>query len=609
MAKGKYKARKENRDAFQLAEDLARARTQLREEQRRLVEVRERAERDAQLRADLAEAIAARDAACAPQLARIASDRDVIRAATRQLTDLTRDIARHWQKVSEWGWTEFGPETYYAILSGKRAFVTEGVASRRLKSAATEAIQRARGVRTESALDFTAQQKMALGMAVAAATGTELPDDVTAVDGPEWDAYIEQVQADSAAVIAFKSPPPWLDIAAMDTHPISQLLGASSAVAEVTVNAPDALPNVVELSTGTAALREAVAAAGAHSVAEAYIDTLQHRVTQANQSQIPTMVASSAAYPAPADAAAMQAWYAASAMGAWARHRTTANAQVAVAAAAAVPFWLPPGHTIAYLDSDPLSGEDIEDIRLPFAQVLVAFAEPPRLPAINPGPLADDPRMKWIDYIVGSGEGLPGVKDMIIGGTDEFQSPLPTLWDVIAARGAHVEAVLLLADAHGRLEDLFAWCVMIPSHTAGGALGRWVIAASRRATRYSSLIANAAAVAAWADWHRPGQARGLDEQDVTAGGEAPRQQRRPEDTVHVLNVTATTPVDPQSSAAGEPTGRTTAPHRRRGHWRRQHFGPGRTQTRRIRIAPVMVNAGRLGADRPQIYRLPTPKAS
>ena len=35
--------------------------------------------------------------------------------------------------------------------------------------------------------------------------------------------------------------------------------------------------------------------------------------------------------------------------------------------------------------------------------------------------------------------------------------------------------------------------------------------------------------------------------------------------------------------------------------------PRRTQTRRIRIAPVMVNAGRLGAARPQIYRLPTPR--
>ena len=33
------------------------------------------------------------------------------------------------------------------------------------------------------------------------------------------------------------------------------------------------------------------------------------------------------------------------------------------------------------------------------------------------------------------------------------------------------------------------------------------------------------------------------------------------------------------------------------------------QTRRIRIAPVMVNAGRLGADRPQIYRLRTPTLS
>jgi hypothetical protein len=62
-------------------------------------------------------------------------------------------------------------------------------------------------------------------------------------------------------------------------------------------------------------------------------------------------------------------------------------------------------------------------------------------------------------------------------------------------------------------------------------------------------------------------------------------------------------------AKGEPTGRTTAPHRRRGHWRRQHYDYGRTQTRRIRIAPVVVNAGRLGAARPQIYRLPKPTLS
>jgi hypothetical protein len=185
------------------------------------------------------------------------------------------------------------------------------------------------------------------------------------------------------------------------------------------------------------------------------------------------------------------------------------------------------------------------------------------------------------------------------------------LWDAIASRGAHIEAVLLLADAHGHLDDLFAWCVAVPSSAAGGVLGRWVIPASRQHSSYANLVANAAAVAAWADWHRPGQSRTVDEQGAdSAGGEAGgSRQKRPEDSVHVLNVTATTPAEPRLLAKGEPTGRTTAPHRRRGHWRRQHYGPGRTQTRRIRIAPVMVNAGRLGADRPQIYRLPTPTLS
>ena len=95
---------------------------------------------------------------------------------------------------------------------------------------------------------------------------------------------------------------------------------------------------------------------------------------------------------------------------------------------------------------------------MPFAQVLVTFAEPARLPAIDNGVLRDDPRMRWIDHLVGSGRELPDGREMIIGATNNFQSPLPAFWDAIAARGAHIEAVLLLADAHGRLDDLFGWC-------------------------------------------------------------------------------------------------------------------------------------------------------
>lgn len=604
MARGKYKQRKNNQDAAQLASELAHVRAQLAGEQARLAEVAERADLDARLRADLRTATAARDAVCAPQLERIASDREAIRGAARQLDEAVRELARHWSRIADWGWETFGPESFYAILSGNRAYLSDGVVSTRLNYDQTEAIQRARGIRKDAALDFTADQKMALAKASAYATGTVLPDDVTDVDGPEWDAYMTAVEEDTAAVIAFKSPPPWLNVTADDVHPVSQMLGANPVGAVVTVDAPETVPTVTELSTGSAALRDAATAAGAPMVADAFIGTLQHNVTAASRSQIPSLVAGGSPYPSPADAASLQAWYAVSATGAWGRHRNATNGRIAVAAAAAVPFWLPPGHTMAYLDSEPLSGEDIEDMRMPFAQVVVTFAEPARLPAIDTGVLREDPRMRWIDHLVGTGKGLPEGRDMIIGATNNFQLPLPTLWDAIAARGAHIEAVLLLADAHGHLDDLFGWCVAIPSQTAGAVLGRWVIPAARSLTSYANLVANAAAVAAWADWHLPGHTRAKNEHEPSEPGAGVRKHA--EDTVHVLNVTATTPVDPQLTAKGEPTGRTTAPHRRRGHWRRQHFGPGRTQTRRVRIAPVMVNAGRLGADRPQIYRLPAP---
>ncbi len=606
MARGKYKQRKHNHDAAQLAEDLQRVRAQLAEAKTKLAQVQERAEVDSRLRSDLNAAVAARDAVCAPQLDRIAADRDVIRAGTRQLAEATREIARHWSKIGDWGWEKFGPESFYAILSGNRAYLTEGVVSTRLNHDQTEAIQRARGIRKDAPLDFTPEQRMVLARAVAYATGTELPDEVASDDGPGWDAYMAELEKDTSSAIAFKAPPPWLNIAREDAHPVVRMLGADPGVGAVTVDAPAVVPSVTELSTGSAAQRDAAVAAGEARVADAFIAALQHNVTAASRSQIRSMVAGSSAYPAPADAAALQAWYAVSAVGAWGRLRTVVQGRIAVAAAAAVPFWLPPGHTIAYLDSEPLTGEDIEDMRMPFAQVLVTFAEPARLPVIDSGALRDDARMRWMDHLVAAGKGLPDIREMIIAGTNHFQSPLPSLWDAIAGRGAQVEAVLLLADAHGRLDDLFGWCVAVPSETAGGTLGRWVIPASRRSTSYASLVANAAAVAAWADWHRPGHVRGEEEQETVAPSGGKPGATRAEDTVHVLNVTATTPADPQLAAKGEPTGRSTAPHRRRGHWRRQHFGPGRTQTRRVRIAPVMVNAGRLGADRPQIYRLPTP---
>jgi hypothetical protein len=70
--------------------------------------------------------------------------------------------------------------------------------------------------------------------------------------------------------------------------------------------------------------------------------------------------------------------------------------------------------------------------------------------------------------------------------------------------------------------------------------------------------------------------------------------------VCVLNVKRTSG---DRATGNDGPGRTVAPHVRRGHWRRQYYGPGRQLVKRIRIAPVLVNAVRSGIA-PRVYRLP-----
>jgi hypothetical protein len=73
-------------------------------------------------------------------------------------------------------------------------------------------------------------------------------------------------------------------------------------------------------------------------------------------------------------------------------------------------------------------------------------------------------------------------------------------------------------------------------------------------------------------------------------GVPPPQVRRDADRhgadVHVFKVGRTVGHAPSAEA----TGKTVAPHVRRGHWRRQHYGEGNAHVRRIRIAPLPGNA-------------------
>ena len=166
--------------------------------------------------------------------------------------------------------------------------------------------------------------------------------------------------------------------------------------------------------------------------------------------------------------------------------------------------------------------------------------------------------------------------------------------------GCSIEAVLLLADSLGAPAEEFAWCIALPARHGRATLGRFVIPARHDRTRYRALLGNLLAVAAWADWHEP------DTETTPAldlPGTPPPRLRRDADRhgadVHVLNVGRTV----GHAHAAEPTGKTMAPHVRRGHWRRQRHGEGNTQVRRIRIAPLLVNA-HLGGMTERVYRLP-----
>jgi hypothetical protein len=179
------------------------------------------------------------------------------------------------------------------------------------------------------------------------------------------------------------------------------------------------------------------------------------------------------------------------------------------------------------------------------------------------------------------------------------------LFDALAVRGGHVEAVLFLGDSLGRIADEIAWCIALPG-TYGGFLGRYVVPGRASASAYRDQLLNLAAVTAWGAWHPPDEE--LSVRPGLSSREASRlvgtsefrklEARGGAGAVRVLDVkhTGGAPSTPSG------TGRTVAPHVRRGHWRRQHHGPRGELVKRVRIAPVLVNA-HMGASAPRVYRL------
>jgi hypothetical protein len=321
-------------------------------------------------------------------------------------------------------------------------------------------------------------------------------------------------------------------------------------------------------------------------------------------------------HPQPGQALASQNMYARSAYAGWLNAETSAvRGQVAVGLTAAAAYWLPAGQTAAFADSEPMNDSDRREMIMPYPQVFLAFAEPLALDPTRPLSTPEETE-QWKLLSAVAHDSLRG--DVTVGQfiSDRDISRGNESWlsididGAIEQVGAQIEGVLLLSDEYGQPTDLFAWCLAVPG-AYGSPLGRFVIPASRSTTQYRDVIDNLTAVVAWAQWHEPDDSTdvplGIPLAEVEAQistADFQRDAKRSGAGIRVIDVGATNRGS-RSSRRSIDDDRDVAPvtpHFRRGHWRRQRFGPGLEESKRIRIAPVLVNAHRGGIAH-RVYRL------
>jgi hypothetical protein len=392
-------------------------------------------------------------------------------------------------------------------------------------------------------------------------------------------------------------------------------LGATSglAVMEAADIARDAID--APLASMPATRRRSIATLPADNVLVAWRSLFVARRRIADNLGLSTHpFASIPTHPFPSQGLAAQNTYATAAFSGWLHDNNgNAYAETAVGLTAAATYWLPAGQTASFAESDPLDETDRAELVLPFPQVFLAFAEPLALDPVE-APAPEGPET-WRLLSEITHDASRDNQDLMSVIQAHLRSPhddrwfAPPLEAAIAQLGAQVEGLLLLADSFGRPEDLFAWCISVPA-LYGSTLGRFVVPASRSTTAYRDAVDNLTAVVAWAQWHEPDDDTAapfgispVDFESLVTSKDFRRNGRRSGAGVRVVDVGAThRPASPSITSSDGSSEFHVSPHIRRGHWRRQRYGTGLEQIKRIRIAPVLVNAHR-GDVAPRVYRL------
>jgi hypothetical protein len=356
--------------------------------------------------------------------------------------------------------------------------------------------------------------------------------------------------------------------------------------------------------------------AGARSLGEACRHNATHvleRTRWVNPLQPPPV------FPRPSDAAVLRWWY---------RQATVAMATIMRVAPSeehpeisvewaervdgvvelldeAALFWLPPGQAASYLSSNPLDEQDRAELRMPYGRTLVVPAEGIEIPPSafrREGPPEGGDASELRRVLAALDDAAADAATKRVRRPSDVSGERRTAYidDVLPVRGAVLEAVLIEADRSGTRTDRIVWCAAVPSRSGESVLTRFAVPALASESAWLDVVDQLAAVTAWGDWIEAGESEEQGARPHDDNGRGPLAP--PSGTLRVLDVSR----HESDSDPSEPTGRKVAPHTRRGHWRRQHTGPGGEIIKRVRIAPTVVNASR-GLLAPRVYRLPTPE--
>lgn len=655
MARGKHRTRADGRRHAQHDAVLRQLEAELTAEQQTLAEAEEALSEVRQLQADVEQERIALAEEVAPIAEELRSERDYLRSVLADARAHHSWVHEAWDKFSSAaidaspGTTRIERIETFSRALGVPAWLNDGTS--KLSTEQITRIQRARGERHEaSSLSHADAQrshlKTLLDLGVIApdlimpdrrralieqgviAVDDQGAHEIVAVDGstPDQAEILDEAlkladsvwgsratNLDPASVHAWGSSPvvSYGDV----SGPALQSLGRITRPHERT---PKSIGNAlltIELPvpSTSAATRAQLTSYGAERMLTNWRGVIDARQRVAKALELASHpFAQLKPHPHPGHGIATQNSYALAAFSRWLNTQDdTALGQAAVGLTASATYWLPSGQTASFADSEPLTESDRAEMVLPFPNVFLAFAEPLLLEPSGTPTSAEVDRWRHLSQVTHDAlRTNESLGDLIAARSRAELSDMsaPGLDEMLASFGAQVEGVLLLSDSLGRPDDLFAWCFTIRG-AYGGSLGRFVVPASRSLTQYRDVVDNLTAVVAWAQWHEPDVTTevppGMALADVDAVVSTPsfkRDAKRAGAGIRVVNVGATYRSGKSRRAGEEEPVSHVSPHIRRAHWRRQRFGPGLGESKRIRIAPVLVNAHR-GDIAPRVYRL------